>query len=83
MKSRAAIAFEAGKPLEIAEVDVGGPAAGEVMVEIRPRAFAIPMPSRCRAMTPRAPSLPSWVTKVPAWWLKWAKASKTSRLVIM
>ncbi len=35
MKSRAAVAFEAGKPLEIAEVDVGGPAAGEVMVEIK------------------------------------------------
>ena len=35
MRSRAAIAFEAGKPLEIAEVDVGGPAAGEVMVEIK------------------------------------------------
>ena len=35
MKSRAAVAFEAGKSLEIAEVDVGGPAAGEVMVEIK------------------------------------------------
>ena len=35
MKSRAAVAFEAGKPLEIAEVDVGGPAAGEVMLEIK------------------------------------------------
>ena len=35
MKSQAAVAFEAGKPLEIAEVDVGGPAAGEVMVEIK------------------------------------------------
>ena len=35
MKSRAAVAFEAGKPLEIAEVDVGGPTAGEVMVEIK------------------------------------------------
>ena len=35
MKSRAAVAFEAGKPLEIAEVDVDGPAAGEVMVEIK------------------------------------------------
>jgi S-(hydroxymethyl)glutathione dehydrogenase/alcohol dehydrogenase len=35
MKSRAAVAFEAGKTLEIAEVDVGGPAAGEVMVEIK------------------------------------------------
>ena len=35
MKSRAAVAFEAGKTLEIAEVDVGGPAAGEVVVEIK------------------------------------------------
>ena len=35
MKSRAAVAFSAGKQLEIAEVEVGGPAAGEVMVEIK------------------------------------------------
>lgn len=35
MKSRAAVAFEAGKPLEIVEVDVGGPQAGEVLVEIK------------------------------------------------
>ena len=34
MKSRAAIAFEAGKPLEIEEVDVAAPRAGEVMVRI-------------------------------------------------
>ncbi len=34
MKSRAAIAWEAGKPLEIAEVDVAGPKAGEVLVRI-------------------------------------------------
>lgn len=35
MKSRAAIAWEAGKPLEIAEIDVEGPKAGEVMVQIK------------------------------------------------
>ena len=35
MKSRAAVAFEAGKPLEIVEVDVDGPRAGEVLVEIK------------------------------------------------
>ena len=34
MKSRAAIALEAGKPLEIVEVDLEGPQAGEVLVEI-------------------------------------------------
>ncbi len=35
MKSRAAVAFEAGKPLEIVEVDVAGPREGEVLVEIK------------------------------------------------
>jgi S-(hydroxymethyl)glutathione dehydrogenase/alcohol dehydrogenase len=35
MKTRAAVAFEAGKPLEIVEVDVDGPKAGEVLVEIK------------------------------------------------
>jgi S-(hydroxymethyl)glutathione dehydrogenase / alcohol dehydrogenase len=35
MRTRAAIAFQAGKPLEIAEVDLDGPKAGEVLVEIR------------------------------------------------
>ncbi len=34
MKSRAAVAFEAGKPLQIVEVDVEDPKAGEVMVRI-------------------------------------------------
>lgn len=35
MKTRAAVAFEAGKPLEIVEVDLDGPRAGEVLVEIK------------------------------------------------
>ncbi len=35
MKTRAAVAFEAKKPLEIVEVDLEGPRAGEVLVEIR------------------------------------------------
>ena len=34
MKTRAAVAFEASKPLEIVEVDLEGPKAGEVLVEI-------------------------------------------------
>ncbi|WP_025733847.1 S-(hydroxymethyl)glutathione dehydrogenase/class III alcohol dehydrogenase [Carnimonas nigrificans] len=34
MKSRAAIAWEAGKPLSIEEIDVAGPKAGEVLVRI-------------------------------------------------
>jgi len=35
MRTRAAVAFEAGKPLEIVDVDLEGPRAGEVMVEIK------------------------------------------------
>ena len=35
MKTRAAVAFEAKKPLEILEVDLEGPKAGEVLVEIK------------------------------------------------
>ncbi|WP_196258694.1 S-(hydroxymethyl)glutathione dehydrogenase/class III alcohol dehydrogenase [Pelagibacterium limicola] len=35
MKTRAAVAFEAGRPLEIVEVDLEGPKAGEVLIEIK------------------------------------------------
>ncbi|WP_108459013.1 S-(hydroxymethyl)glutathione dehydrogenase/class III alcohol dehydrogenase [Devosia naphthalenivorans] len=35
MKTRAAVAFAAGKPLEIVEVDLEGPKAGEVLIEIK------------------------------------------------
>ena len=35
MKTRAAVAFEAGQPLEVFEVDLAGPKAGEVLVEIK------------------------------------------------
>ena len=34
MKTRAAVAFEAKRPLEIVELDLDGPRAGEVLVEI-------------------------------------------------
>ena len=35
MKTRAAVAVAAGQPLEITEVDLAGPQAGEVLVEIK------------------------------------------------
>lgn len=34
MKTRAAVAFEAKKPVEIVELDLEGPKAGEALVEI-------------------------------------------------
>ncbi len=35
MRTRAAVAFEAGKPLEVTEVNLEGPREGEVLVEIK------------------------------------------------
>src|SRR5665213_161969 len=35
MKTRAAVAWSAGKPLTIEEVDLAGPRAGEVLVEVK------------------------------------------------
>lgn len=35
MKTRAAVAFAAGKPLEVVEVDLEGPKAGEVLIELK------------------------------------------------
>src|SRR5512144_6286 len=35
MKTRAAVAFQAKKPLEIVELDLEGPKAGEVLIEIK------------------------------------------------
>jgi S-(hydroxymethyl)glutathione dehydrogenase/alcohol dehydrogenase len=35
MKTRAAVAFEAGKPLSIEDVELDGPKAGEVLVELK------------------------------------------------
>ena len=35
MKTRAAVAFAANKPLEIVELDLEGPKAGEVLIEVK------------------------------------------------
>ena len=35
MKTRAAVAFAAGKPLEIVDVDLAGPQQGEVLIELK------------------------------------------------
>src|SRR3954464_4519736 len=35
MKTRAAVAFKAGQPLEVTTVDLAGPKAGEVLVELK------------------------------------------------
>ncbi len=63
MKSRAAVAWEAGKPLVIEEVDVDGPKKGEVLLKYRRREFAILMLTRSRAKIPRVFFPRSWATR--------------------
>ena len=41
MKTRAAVAFEAKKPLELLEIDLEGPLEGEVLVEIKATAALV------------------------------------------
>lgn len=73
MKSRAAIAFKAGAPLEIAEVDVQGPRAGEVMVEIKATGVCHTDAFTLSGDDPEAHSLLFWVTKAPVLLSKLAK----------
>ncbi|MEY8828481.1 S-(hydroxymethyl)glutathione dehydrogenase, partial [Sedimentitalea sp. XS_ASV28] len=35
MRTRAAVAIEAGKPLEVMDVNLDGPRAGEVLIEVK------------------------------------------------
>jgi S-(hydroxymethyl)glutathione dehydrogenase/alcohol dehydrogenase len=41
MKTRAAVAWKAGAPLTIGTVDLDGPRAGELLVDLRHRAQAL------------------------------------------
>lgn len=74
MKSRAAVAFEPGKPLQIVEIDVEPPRKGEVLVKITLPPCVIPMPTRFQGWIPRAFFRPSWVMKVVVSWWKWVRA---------
>lgn len=66
MRTRAAVALEAGKPLEIMEVNLDGPKAGEVMIEIKATGFAIPMNSPARARIPKGCFRVFWAMKARA-----------------
>ncbi len=49
MKTRAAVAVAAGRPLEVAKVDLEGPREGEIMVEMKATGACPPTRSPCRA----------------------------------
>ena len=79
MKSRAAVAFAAGEPLQIVEIDVAPPKAGEVLVKIthtgvcHTDAFTL-----SRRRSGRAVSLRCSATRARASWSKSARASPAS-----
>jgi DNA-binding XRE family transcriptional regulator len=63
----AAVAFEAGKPLEVTTVQLEGPRAGEVLVEIKATGmYATPTSSPVREPTRRAFSRPFSAMRAPA-----------------
>ena len=71
MKSRAAVAFAPGKPLEIVEIDVAPPKKGEVLIKVTHTGVChLPSPGMTRKVYSRWFS----VTKGPALWLKSVKA---------
>jgi Zn-dependent alcohol dehydrogenase len=53
MKVRAAIAREAGRPLGLETVDVEGPRADEVLIEIKAAGICIPANTRFRSRSRR------------------------------
>ena len=67
MQTRAAVARQAGQPLSLETVELEGPRAGEVLVEIKATGSVTPMSSRSLVLTPRGFFQLSWVTKARAW----------------
>jgi Zn-dependent alcohol dehydrogenase len=68
MKTKAAIAWKAGAPLTIEEVDLEGPRAGEVLIEVKAPAFATPTITRSRARIRKASSRQFLGMKVRVLW---------------
>ncbi len=72
MDVRAAVAVQAGKPLEVMTVQLEGPRAGEVLIEVKATGIchtddsATRTISPCRAPTRKACSPPSSAMRAPA-----------------
>ena len=83
MKTRAAVAFQAKKLLEIVELDLEGPRAGEVLVEIKATGICHTDAYTLTAWTARGFSPRSSATKAPASSARWEQASRQSSPAIM
>ena len=67
MKSRAAVAWKAGEPLSIETIDLEGPKAGEVLVEMMATGICHTDAYTLSGDDPEGISRPSSVMKAPAW----------------
>ena len=69
MRTRAAVALEAGEPLQVMDVNLDAPKAGEVLVEIKATGICH-TESRDLAMTQKEFFPQSWVMKGPVSYLR-------------
>ena len=69
MKTRAAVAWEAGKPLEIEEVELDGPKKGEVLVQIKATGVCHTDAFTLSGDDPEGlfPSIPATILLLPQW----------------
>ena len=74
MKSRAAVAFGPGQPLQIVEIDVAPPKQGEVLVKISHTGVCHTDAFTLSGDDPKVCFPACWAMKARAWWWKWAKA---------
>lgn len=74
MKSRAAVAFAPGKPLEIVEIDVAPPKKGEVLIKVTHTGVCHTDAFTLSGDDPEGVFRWFSVTKGPALWLKSVKA---------
>jgi S-(hydroxymethyl)glutathione dehydrogenase / alcohol dehydrogenase len=70
MDVKAAVAFQAGQPLSIETVQLEGPQAGEVLVEIKATGVCHTDAYTLSGKDPRACFQQFWATKAQASWSK-------------
>jgi S-(hydroxymethyl)glutathione dehydrogenase/alcohol dehydrogenase len=75
MRTRAAVAWQAGKPLDVTEVELEGPRAGEVLVEIKATGICHTDEFTRSGADPEGSSRRSSAMRARAWWSIPAPAS--------
>ncbi len=76
MKTRAAVAWAANKPLTIETIEIAGPKAGEVLVENMATGICHTDAYTCRGSIPKASSQSCWATRAPASCARSGRASR-------